>query len=70
MEDGDRAIAEDTELQDEEKAKAETLAQLQAEKAALDLPARAKVKRGSPVWKGILRSKGKCLRHVIHTCGY
>ena len=70
MEDGDSAIAEDAEMQDEEKAKAETLAQLQAEKAALDLPARAKVKRGSPVWKGILRSKGKCPRHVFHSCGY
>jgi hypothetical protein len=50
---------EDAEMYDEEKAKAETLRQLQADKAALDLPARAKVKRESPVWKGLLRSKGK-----------
>lgn len=53
------AEAEGTDMHDEEKAKADTLAQLQAEKAALDLPARAKVKRESPVWKGLLRSKGE-----------
>jgi hypothetical protein len=50
---------EDAEMYDEEKAKAETLRQLQADKAALDLPARAKVKRESLMWKGLLRSKGK-----------
>jgi hypothetical protein len=45
-------------MQDKAKEKSETLARLQAEKAALDLPARAAFKRVSPVWKGLLRSKG------------
>ncbi|WVQ75149.1 hypothetical protein IAR50_004758 [Cryptococcus sp. DSM 104548] len=31
---------------------------MQKEKAELDLPGRAKAKRASPVWKGLLRSKG------------
>lgn len=44
--------------EDEEKAKQETFEQLQREKAEMDLPLRAKNKRESPVWKGLLRSKG------------
>jgi G3E family GTPase len=43
---------------DPEQQKLEDLAEVEAQKAALDLPARAKFKRGSPVWKGVLRSKG------------
>lgn len=41
-----------------EETKAEILARLQAEKEALDLPARIAFKRASPVWSGVLRSKG------------
>lgn len=43
---------------DEEKAKEEALARMEEQKAELDLPARAKCKRESPIWKGVLRSKG------------
>lgn len=32
---------------------------MRAEKEELDLPARAKFKRESPVWKGLMRSKGE-----------
>lgn len=42
----------------EPETKAEILARLQAEKEALDLPSRIAFKRASPIWKGILRSKG------------
>jgi len=57
-EEADIAEPEDVEMRDETKEKSETLARLLAEKAALDLPARAAFKRASPVWKGLLRSKG------------
>jgi G3E family GTPase len=61
-EDGEEAQEDETcELvteEDEEKAKQETFEQLQREKAEMDLPLRAKNKRESPVWKGLLRSKG------------
>lgn len=43
---------------DEEKAKEEALARMEEQKAELNLPARAKCKRESPIWKGVLRSKG------------
>ena len=43
---------------DEDKAKEEALARMEEQKAELDLPARAKCKRESPIWKGVLRSKG------------
>ena len=57
-EEADISEPEDVEMRDETKEKSENLARLQAEKAALDLPARAAFKRASPVWKGLLRSKG------------
>jgi G3E family GTPase len=53
--------AKDEEAEEEEEkeeTKAEILARLQAEKEALDLPARIAYKRASPVWSGVLRSKG------------
>jgi len=43
---------------DEDKVKEEALARMEEQKAELDLPARAKCKRESPIWKGVLRSKG------------
>lgn len=46
-------------MYDEDKAKQEAYDKLQEAKADLDLPGRAKFKRESPVWKGLLRSKGK-----------
>ncbi|WVR07615.1 hypothetical protein IAU60_004657 [Kwoniella sp. DSM 27419] len=52
---GDRG--QDVEM-DAEKQKEEALALMEAEKAALDLPSKANFKRGSEVWKGVLRSKG------------
>lgn len=56
-EDEDGADTEETEV---EETKDEILARLQQEKAELDLPARAAAKRASPVFKGLLRSKGFC----------
>jgi G3E family GTPase len=43
---------------DEETRKANALEEMEKTKAELDLPSRAKAKRESPVWKGLLRSKG------------
>jgi len=63
-EDGDGASqasaggqAEDEQM-DDEQAKDDALTKMQAQKAELDLPARAACKKISPVWKGVLRSKG------------
>lgn len=42
----------------EEEGKQAMFEQMQKEKAELDLPGRAKYKRESPIWKGLLRSKG------------
>lgn len=42
----------------EEEGKQAMFDQMQKEKAELDLPGRAKYKRESPIWKGLLRSKG------------
>jgi len=42
----------------EDQAKLDALAKMEEQKAELDLPARAAFKRGSEVWKGVLRSKG------------
>ncbi|WWC64496.1 uncharacterized protein I303_107106 [Kwoniella dejecticola CBS 10117] len=49
--------AEDVEM-DEDKLKAQRLEEMKAEKEALDLPSKLKFKKESPVWKGVLRSKG------------
>jgi G3E family GTPase len=61
-EDEDEENAEgDTEMgKTDEERKEETYARLQEEKAKLDLPSRAIFKRASPLWKGLLRSKGFC----------
>lgn len=58
-EDLDSAEEADAEMYDEDKAKQEAYDKLQEAKAELDLPGRAKCKRESPVWKGLLRSKGE-----------
>ena len=73
-----QAADEDDEDEDDSEADASgddepepTAAELLAEeKAALDLPARAKFKREHPVWKTLLRSKGEsgpedCLKVAI-----
>lgn len=39
--------------------KAKKIQAMKAEKEELNLPERAKFKRESPVWKGLMRSKGK-----------
>ncbi|WVR00112.1 hypothetical protein IAU59_007254 [Kwoniella sp. CBS 9459] len=56
-EEGEEEEDGDVEM-DEEKVKEEQLAMMELEKAALDLPAKAKFKRESKIWKGVLRSKG------------
>lgn len=58
VEDEDEDEEDHYEEMDEEQAKLDALARMEAEKAELDLPSRAKFKRESPVWKGVLRSKG------------
>jgi len=45
---------------DEEETPEQALARMKAEKDAMNLPARAVFKKASPVWKGVLRSKGFC----------
>lgn len=75
-EDSDEGSDADDDDDEPEMTVAETLAE---EKAALDLPARAKYKREHPVWKTLLRSKGRSrcpllcdisapLLTVQHTC--
>jgi G3E family GTPase len=56
-----------TNAEDEDEVEEETeetpeqaLARMKAEKDAMNLPARAEFKKASPVWKGVLRSKGFC----------
>ena len=58
--DGDEDEEEDEEDEEmsEDQAKLEALAKMEEQKADLDLPSRAANKRASPVWKGVLRSKG------------
>ena len=57
----DDAVEEDEEEEDEEDETPEqALARMKAEKDAMNLPARAEFKKSSPVWKGVLRSKGFC----------
>jgi hypothetical protein len=52
---------EDEEAEEEEEETPEqALARMKAEKEAMNLPARAEFKKASPVWKGVLRSKGFC----------
>jgi hypothetical protein len=51
---------EEEEEEDEEETPEEMLARMKAEKDAMNLPARAEFKKNSPVWKGVLRSKGFC----------
>lgn len=46
------------EEEEEEEDKDQVFARLQKEKEELDLPARIAFKRASPIWKGVLRSKG------------
>lgn len=46
--------------EDEEETPEQALARMKAEKDAMNLPARAEFKKTSPVWKGVLRSKGFC----------
>jgi hypothetical protein len=49
--------------------KAARIEAMRAEKEELDLPARAKFKRESPIWKGLLRSKGQCrVMHIASSC--
>lgn len=43
----------------ETREKTAKMASMRAEKEELDLPARAKFKRESQIWKGLLRSKGE-----------
>ena len=57
-EEGDDAEGEEDVEMDEEAQKLATLAEMEEEKKAMDLPGRAKFKRESPIWKGVLRSKG------------
>lgn len=49
---------EEKDAQADEETPQQALSRMQAEKEALDLPARAAFKRQSLVWKGVLRSKG------------
>ncbi|WVO13634.1 hypothetical protein L204_101255 [Cryptococcus depauperatus] len=57
--DDDSENDDDDELElDEEEAKKQLWERMQKEKEELNLPARAKNKKESPVWKGVLRSKG------------
>jgi G3E family GTPase len=46
--------------EDDEETPEQALARMKAEKDAMNLPARAEFKKASPVWKGVLRSKGFC----------
>lgn len=63
-EDGDlemvNAEVEDDDEEEEEETPEQALARMKAEKEAMNLPARAEFKKASPVWKGVLRSKGFC----------
>ncbi|WWC72089.1 uncharacterized protein I206_106049 [Kwoniella pini CBS 10737] len=43
---------------EEAKSQVQRLEEMKAEKEALDLPSKLKFKKASPVWKGVLRSKG------------
>jgi G3E family GTPase len=52
--------AEDEAEEEEEETPEQALARMKAEKDAMNLPARAEFKKASPVWKGVLRSKGFC----------
>lgn len=54
-EDGDMEVEQE---KSEDQRKEEALAEMEKQKAILNLPARAKAKRESKVWKGVLRSKG------------
>ncbi|AFR95285.2 cobalamin synthesis protein [Cryptococcus neoformans C23] len=58
--DSDEEDEDDEMIQEltEEEGKQAMFEQMQKEKAELDLPGRAKYKRESPIWKGLLRSKG------------
>jgi len=51
---------DDEEEEEEDETPEEALARMKAEKEAMNLPARAEFKKASPVWKGVLRSKGFC----------
>lgn len=55
--DGNADDRDDEEEVDEETPE-QALERMQAEKEALNLPARAEFKRSSPIWEGVLRSKG------------
>jgi hypothetical protein len=52
--------SDEEEEEEEEETPEEALARMKAEKEAMNLPARAEFKKASPVWKGVLRSKGFC----------
>lgn len=58
--DHEMADAEVEPDEDEDETPEEALARMKAEKEAMNLPARAEFKKSSPVWKGVLRSKGFC----------
>jgi G3E family GTPase len=65
--DDEEAEGEEDE-EEEEETKDQIFARLQAEKEELDLPSRIKFKRNSPIWKGVLRSKGfvwLATRHIV-----
>jgi G3E family GTPase len=51
---------EDKVEEETEETPEQTLARMKAEKDAMNLPARAEFKKASPIWKGVLRSKGFC----------
>lgn len=54
------AEVEDDDEKEEEETPEQAMARMKAEKEAMNLPARAEFKKASPVWKGVLRSKGFC----------
>ena len=58
MEEEEEEDSEEGEKMDEDKMREEQLEAMRKEKEELDLPSRAAFKRASPVWKGLLRSKG------------
>lgn len=59
--DDEMEITDEVEGGNKGREKAARLEAMRAEKEELDLPGRARFKRESPIWKGLMRSKGQSL---------
>ncbi|WWD19938.1 hypothetical protein CI109_104410 [Kwoniella shandongensis] len=57
-EDADENMEGEEEEEEAEETREQVLERMRKEKEQLDLPSRVAFKRASPVWKGVLRSKG------------